>query len=459
MGLIPAIASRKRQNRLTGHENTLKRSFFLSLKKKENMQTIKKINVAALCDKAGRRANQDNIFLSCKNVLHQAEKESHHELHGDNIPIPVEGSLLVVADGMGGMNAGEVASQLVVETMAREMKDLAGQSMNDPEQVSAMARRAIVNADNAIKQYVAAHPDVSGTGSTVVLLWLLGDKAVVAWCGDSRCYRYNPRRGLEQLSHDHSYVQQQVDQGLLRPELAFGHHQGNIITRCLSDDKEVANPDVKIIDVYRNDIFLLCSDGLCGLLPDEVTEQLIKDANGDVHKALENCWRRGSAEGWSDNVSIILAAVNGVAAMAPERKVVPLPERPSYSTVTVEIDVPQSERAEVKRNQKEVPHGLPKNEAKPKRKVWPIIVLALVVVCAVVWFALPSGKTPVRPSVQPEADKVATVGMDEEAKPANSMTTFEENDEPNTQEEEDNNDPIEEETSNHAGLMQASEVK
>lgn len=311
------------------------------------MRKTMTINVAALCDKAGRRANQDNIYLSCSDSLHRVEKDGHAEEHGENIPIPAEGLLLVVADGMGGMNAGEIASQLVVETMARVMKDLAGQPLNYPERISAMARLAIVDADSAIKQYAVAHPEASGTGSTVVVLWLLGDKAVVAWCGDSRCYRYNPRRGLEQLSHDHSYVQQLVDQGKLPPEMAFGHHQSNIITRCLSDDPEEAQPDVKVIDVYRDDMFLLCSDGLCGLLPDDVMEQLIKDVRGNVGLALSNCWRRGNDKGWTDNCSIIIASVDGIDAVAPERKVTPPLKCPNYTTVTEEVLVEEKKPSTV----------------------------------------------------------------------------------------------------------------
>lgn len=294
------------------------------------------IDVAAVCDRAGRHVNQDSIYMSCSDVLRMVETNDHYEMHGEDISLPPEGTLLVVADGMGGMNAGEVASQLVVATMAREMESIGGQSLADPERVVAMARRAIVDADSAIKQYVKDNPEASGTGSTVALLWLLGDKAVVAWCGDSRCYRYNPRRGLEQLSHDHSYVQQMVDEGKLRPELAFGHEHSNVITRCLCDDVAPAEPDVKIVDVYRDDIFMLCSDGLCGLLPDDVTEQLLKDAGNNVGQALSNCWQRGSAAGWDDNVSILLASINGAETIAPERKIVPLPPRPSYTPAATE---------------------------------------------------------------------------------------------------------------------------
>lgn len=349
------------------------------------------INVAALCDKGGRRANQDNICLSCLETMRQVDANEHAELIGESIALPPEGTLLVVADGMGGMNAGEVASQIVVDTLCHEMSAMIGKQMDDPEQASAVARRAVIDADNAIKVYVAEHPEASGTGSTVVLLWLLGDKAVVAWCGDSRCYRYNPRRGLEQLSHDHSYVQQLVDEGKLPPEFAFGHDQSNIITRCLSDGKEVAEPDVKVIDVYRDDMFLLCSDGLCGLLPDDVTEQLLKDAEGDAAKALSYCWRRGTDEGWDDNVSIIIATADGVDTVAPERKVEPLPQRPYYSTVTVgpEPYTPQP-----------TPE-IPFEEKKSSRRWLLPVAIIMVVSMSVLWFFFPKQEAPANSTSHP----------------------------------------------------------
>lgn len=346
------------------------------------------ISIAALCDKAGRKINQDNIFLSCRESIYSEQADGYTIYSCDKADIPPEGTVLVVADGMGGMNAGEVASQIVVETIGREVEVLAGQCVSDTRMATEIAHRAVVNADNAIKQYVAAHPETAGTGSTVVLLWLLGNtyqssgqliqgsgivKAVVAWCGDSRCYRFNQRRGLEQLSHDHSYVQQMVDKGQLPPEQAFGHENSNIITRCLSDDREVAEPDVKVIDVYCGDVFLLCSDGLCGLLPDEVTEQLVKDADNDVRKALDNCWQQGMAKGWSDNVSIIMASIDGVETEAPVRHVEPSPEAPSYSSTVTSVD------------------AIPLVETKPKaRRHWPFVVavaVLLMVVCAVLLFS------------------------------------------------------------------------
>lgn len=403
------------------------------------------INVAALCDKGGRRANQDNICLSCLETMHQVDANEHAELIGENIALPPEGILLVVADGMGGMNAGEVASQIVVDTFCSEMSAMAGKPMNDLEQASAVARRAVIDADDAIKQYVAEHPEASGTGSTVVLLWLFGDKAVVAWCGDSRCYRYNPHRGLEQLSHDHSYVQQLVDEGKLAPEFAFGHDQSNIITRCLSDGKEVAEPDVKVIDVYRDDMFLLCSDGLCGLLPDDVTEQLLKDAEGDAAKALSYCWRRGTDEGWDDNVSIIIATADGVDTVAPERKVEPLPQRPYYSTVTVgpEPYTPQP-----------TPE-IPFEEKKSSRRWLLPVAIIMVVSMSVLWFFFPKQKAPVRPTSRPTPSAKTTPRRPLPSTPAQQLSEQEEP-RPVIEEESDSKTSSEEKTSNHDGIIQAS---
>lgn len=299
--------------------------------------------MAAVCDKAGRKANQDNIYLSCR--------ESMQIVHDEYVEIPLvqglslsdAGALLAVADGMGGMNAGEVASQIVVDTLGKEMNALSLSDSLTSQNAADIARKTIMDADAAIKCYVSQHPEVSGTGSTVVLLWLLGEKAVVAWCGDSRCYRYNPRRGLEQLTKDHSYVQRLVDDGIIRPEESFGHPDSNIITRCLSDDKEMAVPDVEVVDVYNGDTFLLCSDGLCGLLSDEMIEGLFQAAEGNALDALQLFWHRGQAEGWSDNVSIITAQVHGVETEAPLRQIPLRPKVPSYSTPTDFSYVPANE--------------------------------------------------------------------------------------------------------------------
>ena len=241
------------------------------------------------CEAAGRKYNEDN-----GKILQL----------GNN-----RGTLLIVCDGMGGMKAGEVASRLAVETIEGWFtpERLTSEVVKDP---LGYLKQSIVGADINIKNYSKNHPDsdTEGMGSTVVLTWLLGEKAYVAWCGDSRAYRYNPQLGLERLSHDHSLVQSWVDAGQITEEQAFDHPQSNIITRSLGDPKGVAEPDAAEYTLYNNDVYLLCSDGLCGTLRDSEIEKILSE-NNDLLQCCEQLWQADKAAGWSDNVTTAMAQV------------------------------------------------------------------------------------------------------------------------------------------------------
>ena len=179
---------------------------------------------------------------------------------------------------MGGMNAGETASKIAVETI-REwfMPDkLTAEMMSKPELVKQHIVNAIVDADNRIKKEGESDREKEGMGSTVVLAWITGTHAYIAWCGDSRAYCFNTADGLKQLSHDHSYVQELVDSGLLSEDLAFDHPQNNIITRNLGDPNCEACPDIKDYELRDGDLIMLCSDGLCGVLRDSEIETVMR---------------------------------------------------------------------------------------------------------------------------------------------------------------------------------------
>jgi serine/threonine protein phosphatase PrpC len=218
--------------------------------------------MAARCEAAGRPNNEDNYQLD-----DNLSDNSWGFTADAEVSLGEKGALLVVCDGMGGMNAGEVASDIAVKTIKEwfTTEKLTDATIAAPCKYIASA---IVAADAAIKAHSKTNPDTEGMGSTIVLAWLLGQKVYVGWCGDSRCYRFNPALGLERLSHDHSYVQELVDAGKLTEELAFDHPNNNIITRSLGDPRGAAQPDTKEFDLYDQDIILLCSDGLCGTLRD-----------------------------------------------------------------------------------------------------------------------------------------------------------------------------------------------
>lgn len=271
--------------------------------------------MAARCEAAGRPNNEDNYQVD-ENLADDrwgftADKE---------ISLGEKGALLVVCDGMGGMNAGEVASAIAVATIKEwfDKDKLTDKILESSASIQKYLVDAIQAADAAIKADGKANPEHDGMGSTIVMAWLLGKKVYVGWCGDSRAYRYNPKTGLQRLSHDHSYVQELVDAGKLTEELAFDHPNNNIITRSLGDPRGKAQPDTKEYDLCDEDIIMLCSDGLCGCLRDNEIEDVIKQHQTSMQECRDALWDADEAAGWHDNVTIALAQVLSGGAIATE---------------------------------------------------------------------------------------------------------------------------------------------
>lgn len=273
-------------------------------------------NVAAKCDKAGRSQNQDNYWV-CPNLGRIGDNSDIGNDH--DIELSTKGALLVVADGMGGMKSGEKASEFVIEGIKERFANIPESVIGNDNAIISFIKESIIESDALIKEYAKTHRESEGMGSTIVLLWLLGEKAYCGWCGDSRIYCYNPQNSLVRLSHDHSYVQSLVDEGKISEEDAFDHPDGNIITRSLGDSGEKANPETKIYPIHRRDVFLLCSDGLCGLLNDSRIETILADNCTSSEDALKNLWKEGSKEGWSDNATIEVACVTD-GGVTPTRK-------------------------------------------------------------------------------------------------------------------------------------------
>ena len=263
--------------------------------------------MAARCEAAGRPNNEDNYQLDA-----DLSDDQWGFTADEEISLGDKGALLVVCDGMGGMNAGEVASDIAVKTIKQLFASelLTDSVLQNPCKYIA---DAIIAADSAIKSHSKENPETEGMGSTIVMAWLLGEKVYVGWCGDSRCYRFNPQLGLERLSHDHSYVQELVDAGKLTEELAFDHPNNNIITRSLGDPRGAAQPDTKEFDLYNNDIILLCSDGLCGTLRDNEIVEQIQQHQTSMQECRDALWVADEVAGWTDNVTIALAQIIGGA--------------------------------------------------------------------------------------------------------------------------------------------------
>lgn len=289
------------------------------------MKSNIKFRMAARCEAAGRPNNEDNYQLDSDLSDNEWGFTADAEVKlGD------KGALLVVCDGMGGMNAGEVASAIAVKTVKDcfSADKLTSKVLENP---CAFLKEVIVQADSEIKSHSKKYPETEGMGSTIVIAWILGIKVYIGWCGDSRCYRFNSNTGLERLSHDHSYVQELVDAGKITEELAFDHPNNNIITRSLGDPRGAAKPDTKEFELYNNDIILLCSDGLCGTLRDnEIAEQIEKHQTS-MQECRDALWEADKTAGWNDNVTIgLFQVISG----CPEAVI---PGLNTTSTATTEI--------------------------------------------------------------------------------------------------------------------------
>ncbi|MDR1023132.1 MAG: protein phosphatase 2C domain-containing protein [Prevotellaceae bacterium] len=262
--------------------------------------------MAARCEKAGRPNNEDNFHLASD------LSSGTWGFNGDEVTtLSEKGCLMVVADGMGGMNAGEVASSIAVETVKAwfSPERLAKDVTNSPEAIKSHIAKAIIAADAAIKEEARRDAEKEGMGSTIVVAWIIGASVYIGWCGDSRAYRYNPAIGLKHLSRDHSYVQELIDSHKLDPDMAFDHPNSNIITRSLGDSQQKARPEVEMFPLYNGDAILLCSDGLSGVLRDREIEALIAANGHSMSACLDALWSSAEQAGWHDNVTVELCQV------------------------------------------------------------------------------------------------------------------------------------------------------
>lgn len=254
------------------------------------------------------------------------------------------GCLLVVADGMGGMNAGEVASELAIETV-RDF--FAPGNIDSKTAKSRDGRRkylesVIKEADRRIKTDAAENSAHGGMGSTIILAWIVDSEMTVSWCGDSRAYRFNPLNGIELLSEDHSYVQELVKQGVIKYNDTFDHPQGNIVTRSLGDPNNQAKPETRQYDIANGDVILLCSDGLSGVLRDRKTydptgrlyegeniEDIIASNTASMVQCREELMNAAERADWYDNVTVLLCQILDGAPEAVRRDVNVNPGEPT----------------------------------------------------------------------------------------------------------------------------------
>jgi len=218
------------------------------------------------------------------------------EINEDSILSLPETGLWVVADGMGGYEAGDVASNMIVKTL-NEIKP--AESLNT---IVNLIDDALIDVNNRILEYADIMLDGRTLGSTVVSLLIKGRVGVCMWAGDSRLYRYRSGE-LKQLSRDHSQVEELVQQGFINPEDTASHPDSNVITRAVGACEEIYI-DINVFSVQIGDTFLLCSDGLYNMVDhvDIVKCMSMDDAISCKDSLIEETLNNGA----TDNVSVII---------------------------------------------------------------------------------------------------------------------------------------------------------
>ena len=232
---------------------------------------------------------------------------AHNE---DSISAEADLGLAMLADGMGGYNAGEVASGIAVAMVPTEIRQLTEQQrlkgMRDEEVQKLIATQAS-KVNTAIYTAAQSQSQYAGMGTTLVIAYWHGDRVTVGHLGDSRCYRL---RGAEikALTRDHSWIQEQIDAGLMTYEQARASKKKNLVTRACGIDLNVV-PEVHTHDVLPGDIFVLCSDGLYDMVPDEDIHLTVSSLKSNLTLAAQQLIQQANDAGGRDNISVILVHV------------------------------------------------------------------------------------------------------------------------------------------------------
>ena len=212
--------------------------------------------------------------------------------------------IFIVADGMGGHAAGEVASEMAVQIVLRELKDVT--DVTDGS-VTKVLGEALKLANRAIHDRTITEVDKQGMGTTASVLVLADSRYLIGQVGDSRVYLLRDG-SLKQVTKDHSYVQEQVDLGNLTPEQARYHPYSNVITRCVGASPEV-EPDLYAGEARTGDVFLVASDGLTGMVDDRRLAQLLM-SRAEPERKVQALISEANGRGGLDNITAIVVHID-----------------------------------------------------------------------------------------------------------------------------------------------------
>lgn len=233
------------------------------------------------------------------------------EHNEDHIAVHAKLGFAVLADGMGGHRAGEVASSLAVQIVVSELErvltecPLVPETDDDGTEAMYLALNSVAQANMAVYENAQASPDRAGMGTTMVLALFASGSMTIAHVGDSRAYRLRDAQ-LERLTQDHSMIEEVVRKGMFTAEEARRNFGKNIITRALGIGSEV-DIDVRQFSMRASDIYLLCSDGLTDVVCDADLQSALLEFGNEPDQAVRHLIALANARGGYDNISVILA--------------------------------------------------------------------------------------------------------------------------------------------------------
>jgi protein phosphatase len=241
-------------------------------------------------------------------LTHVGRQRQHNE---DSYLVADEAKLFLVADGMGGHAAGEIASRIAVDSISEFILHTKEDDGTWPHAYDEHFKRstnrlmaAVRLANTRVLEAMRKDARLRGMGTTVVACLADGETMSVAHVGDSRAYMIRNNQ-LQRITNDHSWVFEQVQAGMLTEAEAEKHPLRNVITRALGGALQVS-PDASEIEVKEGDVFLLCSDGLTGMVPEDEILKVVTQSNGDLEKACQKLIEEANERGGLDNVTAIL---------------------------------------------------------------------------------------------------------------------------------------------------------
>jgi protein phosphatase len=238
-------------------------------------------------------------------------------LNEDAVGADPDSGLFILADGLGGYNAGEIASTMAVSTLLAELpSELDGARTSaaaafDPQQI---LRDRLIAMNSTIFRAALNSSAFEGMATTIVVAWLLGDRLWVAHTGDSRLYRMRGGQ-LEQLTRDHSFSQELLDAGMVTEEEARLLPAKNLVTRALGASAEV-EPEVRDYPLQAGDLVLMCSDGLTEMISFAEIGAQLSACKGDVQDGARRLVDMANEAGGRDNVSVVVVGVQETGAAA-----------------------------------------------------------------------------------------------------------------------------------------------